>query len=132
MAKKNIPAIYKYGIQIVKPWSKEMYEFNDSLTEIMRKEIEFSINALEDEETANKLAKIINPYGYGQGYDLENMKQDMLKNVSGFENYWYAEIWDELITADFVQPIFDEEGNAYNIIGFESADEIKKLREIFA
>lgn len=132
MSKKNIPAIFKYGIEIVKPWSKEMYEFNDSITAIMRKEIEFSINALEDEKTANKLAKIINPYGYGEGFDLDAMKQDMLNNVESFENYWYAQIWDELIDADFVQPIFDEDGNSYNVIGFESPSEIKKLRELFA
>jgi len=56
----------------------------------------------------------------------------MLNNVEGFENYWYAQIWDELIDADFVQPIFDEEGNSYNVIGFESPSEIKKLRELFA
>jgi len=132
MSNKNIPAIFKYGIEIVKPWSKEMYDFNDNITAIMCKEIEFSINALEDEDTANKLAKIINPYGYGEGFDLTAMKQDMLNNVEGFENYWYAQIWDELIDADFVQPIFDEEGNSYNVIGFESPSEIKKLRELFA
>lgn len=132
MSNKNIPAIFKYGIEIVKPWSKEMYDFNDSITAIMRKEIEFSINALEDEDTANKLAKIINPYRYGEGFDLAAMKQDMLNNVEGFENYWYAQIWDELIDADFVQPIFNEEGNSYNVIGFESPSEIKKLRELFA
>jgi len=128
----TIPKIFKYGIEIVKPWSKEMYDFNDNITSIMRKEIEFSINALEDEGTAKKLAKIINPYGYGDGFDLDAMKQDMLNNVEGFENYWYAEIWEDLINEDFVQPIFDEEGNSYNVIGFESPSEIKKLRELFA
>lgn len=128
----TIPKIFKYGIEIVKPWSKEMYDFNDNITSIMRKEIEFSINALEDEGTAKKLAKIINPYGYGDGFDLDAMKQDMLNNAEGFENYWYAQIWDDLIDADFVQPIFDEDGNSYNVIGFESPSEIKKLRELFA
>ena len=132
MAKKNIPAIYKFGIQITKPWSKEMYDFNENLKEIMYKEIKFSINALQDEETAQKLAKIVNPYGYGQGFDLASMKADMLKNLEGFENYWYYEVWDEMINADFVHPIFDEDGQAYNIIGFESAEEIKELREKFA
>jgi len=128
----TIPKIFKYGIEIVKPWSKEMYDFNDNITSIMRKEIEFSINALEDEGTAKKLAKIINPYGYGDGFDLDAMKQDMLNNAEGFENYWYAQIWEDLINEDFVQPIFDEDGNSYNVIGFESPSEIKKLRELFA
>ena len=131
MAKKNIPAIYKHGIQIVKPWSNEMYEYNENIKDLMYKEIEFSINALEDEEIANMLAGIINPYKYGSGYELADMKANMLKNLQGFELYWYYEIWDELIAADFVKPIFGENDEVYNIIGFESATEIKELREKF-
>lgn len=127
-----IPKIYKHGIEITKPWSNEMYEYNESVKEIMIKEITFSINALQDEETAQKLAKIINPYGYGEGYDLEAMRADMLNNVEYVETYWLAQIWDELIDAEFVQPIFGENTEVYHIIGFESAEEIKELRTKFA
>ena len=127
-----IPKIYKHGIEITKPWSKEMYEYNENIKGIMIKEITFSINALQDEETAQKLAKIVNPYGYGQGYDLEAMRADMLNNVEYVETYWLAQIWDELIDAEFVQPIFGEGNEVYHIIGFESAEEIKELRTKFA
>ncbi len=127
-----IPKICKHGIEITKPWSSEMYDYNDNVREHMIKEIEFSINALEDEATANKLAKIINPYGYGDGYNLESMKADMLKNAEHFENYWLAEIWDELIEADFVMPNFGEGNETFHIIGFESKEEILELRAKFA
>jgi hypothetical protein len=127
-----IPKIYKHGIEIIKPWSKEMYDYNESIKAIMINEIKFSISALRDEETAQKLAKIINPYRYGQGYDLENMQSDMLNNTENMENYWLAQIWDELIEADFVQPIFGENNEVYNIIGFESPEEIKQLRAKFS
>jgi hypothetical protein len=127
-----IPKIYKHGIEITKPWSKEMYEYNENVKEIMIKEITFSINALQDEETAQKLAKIINPYGYGQGYDLKDMQADMLNNVEYVENYWLAQIWDELIDAEFVQPIFGEGNEVFHIIGFESSEEILELRTKFA
>ena len=127
-----IPKIYKHGIEIIKPWSKEMYDYNESVKAIMINEIKFSISALRDEETAQKLAKIVNPYGYGQGYDLENMQSDMLNNTENMENYWLAQIWDELIEADFVQPIFGENNEVYNIIGFESPEEIKQLRAKFS
>ena len=43
----------------------------------------------------------------------------MLNNTENMENYWLAQIWDELIEADFVQPIFGENNEVYNIIGFE-------------
>jgi len=127
-----IPKIYKHGIEITKPWSKEMYDYNDKVREHMIKEVKSAINTISDETTANKLAKIINPYGYGAGHNLESMKADMLKNAEHFENYWLSEIWDELIDADFVMPIFGEEGEVYNIIGFESREEILELRAKFA
>ena len=127
-----IPKIYKHGIEITKPWSKEMYDYNDNIRSYMIKETKFAINALQDEVTANKLAKIINPYGYGEGYDLEDMEADMLKNAEHFENYWLAEIWDELIEADFVMPNFGEDNEVFHIIGFESREEILELRTKFA
>ena len=98
----------------------------------MIKENTFSINALKDKETAQKMDKIINPYGYGQGYDLKDMQADMLNNVEYVENYWLAQIWDELIDAEFVQPIFGEGNEVYHIIGFESKEEIQELRNTFA
>ena len=127
-----IPKIYKHGIEIVKPWSKEMYDYNDNISDRMINEIQNVINMISDEITANKLAKIINPYGYGEGYNLESMKADMLKNAENFENYWLAEIWDELINADFVMPIFGDGNEVFNIIGFESREEILELRAKFA
>ena len=127
-----IPKIYKHGIEITKPWSKEMYDYNDKVREYMIKETKFAINSVQDITTANKLAKIINPYGYGEGYDLEDMKTDMLKNAEYFENYWLSQIWDELIEADFVLPNFGEGNEVYHIIGFESREEILELRTKFA
>ena len=124
-----IPKIYKHGIEITKPWSKEMYDYNDNIREHMINEVQSVINMLSDETVANKLAKIINPYGYGEGHNLESMKADMLKNAENFENYWLAEIWDELIDADFVMPIFGEDNEVFHIIGFESREEILELRE---
>ena len=127
-----IPKIYKHGIEITKPWSSEMYDYNDNVREHMINEIQNSINMLEDESVANKLAKIINPYGYGEGYDLTSMKADMLKNAENFENFWLFEIWDELINAEFVMPNFGEGNEVYHIIGFESREEILELRAKFA
>jgi hypothetical protein len=127
-----IPKIYKNGIEITKPWSSEMYDYNDTVREYMIKEIQNSINMLSDEVTAQKLAKIINPYGYGEGYNLESMQTDMLKNAENFENYWLAEIWDELIDAEFATPNFGEGNEVYHIIGFESREEILELRKQYS
>jgi len=127
-----IPKIYKYGIEITKPWSNEMYSFNDGLKELMIDQINLAIQVLETKEEANKLAKIINPYGYGEGYVLEDMKADMLKNAEYFENYWLSEIWNDLITNGYATPIFGDVQESYNIIGFETKEEVLELRKQFS
>jgi hypothetical protein len=126
------PKIYKHGIEITKPWSKEMYSYNEVVKDKMIEDVKSSINFLNDEATAKKLAKIINPYRYGEGYNLESMKSDMLKNATNFESYWLAEIWEDLIMADFVLPNFGEGNDVYHIIGFESKEEILELRKQFS
>lgn len=127
----KIPKIYKYGIEITKPWSKEMYEFNDSISEIMIDDIQSLIETLDNEEAAQRLADIINPYTYGQGYDLERMKRDMLNNTETFEKWWLNEIWPQLIDKGFLEPIVDELNQDLRIIGFEDKEEIGFLREVY-
>ena len=124
----KIPKIYKHGIQITKPWSTEMYAYNDNIREYMIDEIKICINMLDNEDTANNLAGIINPSKYGFGFELDDMKKDMLSNAEHFENYWLAEIWDELIEANFVKPNFGVGNEVFHIIGFESKEEILELR----
>ena len=50
-----IPKIYKHGIEITKPWSTEMYAYNDNIREYMIDEIKICINMLDNEDTANNL-----------------------------------------------------------------------------
>jgi len=126
-----IPKIYKHGIEIVKPWSTEMYDYNENVRDFMIKEIKSSINFLDDKETANKLACIMGPK-YGEGFEIEEIKKSMLSDADDYENYWLAEVWDELIDAGFVKPNFGEGNEVYHIIGFESKEEIKELRIKFA
>lgn len=128
----NIPKIYRYGIEITKPWSAEMYKYNESIKKIMQDKILAVIDAVPTEKEAQSLAKIINPYGYGHGYSLADMKADMAKNIEYAENYWFNEIWHDLIMADFVEPIFGERGEVYEIIGFETKEQILELRKQFA
>ena len=125
-----VPKIYKHGIEITKPWSKEMYTYNQEVSSYMIKEIQCAINALSDLDTAKKLGKIVMASGYGHGFTLKSIKEDLLNNIDSIETWWLNEIWDDLIIADFVMPNFIGEGNeVFHIIGFESAEEIKELRK---
>ena len=89
------------------------------------------IETLDNEEAAQRLADIINPYTYGQGYDLERMKRDMLNNTETFEKWWLNEIWPQLIDKGFLEPIVDELNQDLRIIGFEDKEEIGFLREVY-
>ena len=128
----KIPKIYKHNIEITKPWSREMYKYNQEVSSHMIKEIEFAINALSDLDTAKTLGKIIMSSGYGYGFTLESIKEDLLKNIDGIETWWLNEIWDDLIISNFVQPNFGEGNEVFHIIGCESKEEIKELRAKFA
>jgi hypothetical protein len=39
----------EYGIQIVKPWSKEMYDHNDEVAEVVREQLTATLEAFRDE-----------------------------------------------------------------------------------
>ena len=77
----KIPTIYNFGIQVGKPWTSEMYAFNDSLCEDYKEKILEAINKVKSFEGLNDLARIINPSSYGEGFTLESAKEDMVKNL---------------------------------------------------
>lgn len=138
-----IPKIYKYGIEIKKPWTAEMYDFNDNLRVYYERQIIELINSLETSEECQELAKIVNPYGYGPGLyeDVEYMKEDMRGNVQSEGNWWIKDVVTELVAKAKIQPMICEvtpempwivlydAGEVMNFIGFESREEILMLRE---
>lgn len=138
-----IPAIYKYGIEITKPWSQKMYDFNDNLRAYYVDQILDLIETLDTPEKCQQLAKVINPYGYGPGLenDVEYMQDDMRGNIQTSANHWIKECVDDLIKMEKIEPmIFEptpemsaislyETGEVMNLIGFETREEILKLRK---
>lgn len=141
-----IPKIYKYGIEIMKPWSKEMYDFNDELRIYYERQIIELINTLETSEECQELAKIVNPYGYGPGLyeDVEYMKEDMRGNVQSEGNWWIKDVVSELVAKERIKPLifklapemswtslYDAD-EVMNFIGFESREEILMLRERYS
>lgn len=138
-----IPAIYKYGIEITKPWSQEMYDFNDNLRTYYVDQILDLIETCDTPEKCQQLAKVINPYGYGPGLedDIEYMQDDMRGNIQNAENYWIKDVVTELVAKESIQPMIFEPtpempaislydtGEVMNLIGFETREEILKLRK---
>ena len=141
-----IPAIYKYGIEITKPWSKEMYDFNDNIREYYQDQILDLIETLDTPERCQEIAKVVNPYGYGPGLqdDIEYMQDDMRGNIQNAANHWIKECVDDLIKMEEIEPMICEvtpempwivlydAGEVMNLIGFETREEILALRERYS
>jgi hypothetical protein len=141
-----IPTIYKFGIEITKPWSKEMYDFNDNIREYYQDQILDLIETLDTPERCQEIAKVVNPYGYGPGLqdDIEYMQDDMRGNVQTASNHWIKECIDDLIKMEEIEPMICEvtpempwivlydAGEVMNLIGFETREEILALRERYS
>ena len=141
-----IPKIYKFGIEITKPWSTEMYEFNDNLSAYYKDQILDLIETLDTSERCTKIAEVINPYGYGGTLkdDIEYMQDDMRGNIQNAGSHWVKESIDELIKMQEIEAMVFEatpempaislydQGEIMNLIGFESREEILALRDRYS
>ena len=84
----------KYGIEITKPWSKEMYDHNDKVAELMKAELLIRLkNAYQsgDEDDLRKVSSIICPTGYGFGFDFDDIYNESLRELEIVQNYWLNE-----------------------------------------
>lgn len=100
----------KYGIEITKPWSKEMYDHNDKVSEIVKQNIEralFEIFKDEDEKLLRKISKHICAHGFGDGYSFNDIYNATMDDLDRAENYWLNDIYDDMISDGFV-PKLDE------------------------
>lgn len=84
----------KYGIEITRPWNKEMYDHNDKVADLMKAELRLALKKSfkqENEELLREVASVIDPCGYGIGFELEDIYNDALKNLDMVQNYWLNE-----------------------------------------
>ena len=109
----------QYGIQITKPWSKEMYAHNEQVAEAVRilvtQRWENALNAFEEEledgiveydmselewsEATKELKEIqtaITCYGFGYGYDVARVAEIVEQELEDAPFYRLNEIAEEL------------------------------------
>jgi hypothetical protein len=105
-----------YGIEIVKPWSAEMYAHNEEVAEVVREKVEklwieairefakdFDGNdqMLECEfgEASDELSRIqraVTVYGFGFGYDVNQIADRVMQELEDAPFYRLNEIAEEL------------------------------------
>jgi len=97
------------GITITRPFNSEMYAHNDKVREMQNEAVIAALEGLresEDEELIEKATKACSGYGYGDGYDYNDMIDDAIKNVETSNNSWMREeIWPDFLRFGLVQPL---------------------------
>ena len=105
----------QYGIQIVKPWSKEMYAHNEMVAEAVRilvtQRWENELNAFEETlgefaedvewiseapKSLKDIQRAITCYGFGYGYDVERVSRIVEQELEDAPLYRVNEIAEEL------------------------------------
>ena len=94
--------------KITKPWSKEMYEYNDYVAEFMKMEIETKINEAEqndDFNTLNELMVLCGGIKYGDSYTLGELWEDCLGELQNVQNYWLHEEFPYAVSKGWVNDV---------------------------
>ena len=121
--------IFKYGVEIKKPWSKEMYEHNDNVAEEARENIKVALNNAFDAIINNhknqkfrEIGKEISGYSFGEGYSEDDVLEETLCELEKAPNYWLKEAYEALRRTGHVKKL--EPG----FIGFETKKELEYLK----
>ena len=86
---------FMYGIEITKPWSKEMYAHNERTAEHLKDQILAAFQKTYvnmaipmDEDGLRDMAHEIAGHRYGEGFSIDDIKEETIKaivNMPGFK-----------------------------------------------
>jgi hypothetical protein len=104
----------QYGIEIVKPWSKEMYNHNDQVSEAVKVKV-FEMwtdavfrNTVSEEFASDsewldsaspemiKIEKAVLCYGFGYGYSIADVARQVEEEIEDAPYYHLKDIAEEL------------------------------------
>ena len=95
----------QHGVTITRPWNNEMYDHNDYVQTVMKAHIRHAlkeINVHEEEEALRQLSKHICGYGFGMGYDPEQILERTLTELERAENWWLNQNYQDMVDEEFV------------------------------
>ena len=118
--------LYQYGVLITKPWSKEMYDHNDGVADIVKENLKLALDraffnkgllALDDvyddictsdEEDLYCIAKAICGHGW-HVLSYKTVYNDALRELERVQNFWLNEEYPRLVQVGLcpqVEPFF--------------------------
>ena len=110
MAKKKKEKVFQQGIEITKPWSKEMYAHNDKVATEVRDEIwerwaKAVLDANIDKEDAWEYAATeemediqtaVTCYGFGSGFTIGAVEDEVVNEMENLPYYRLNEVVEDL------------------------------------
>jgi len=129
MPKIKKSPIFQYGIEITKPHSNEMYSHNDHVAEEMKGNILSEIHLAygqaigniaanggmaKGEERLRELGTAIEGSGYGEGYELDEIKNNIIKSLDNMANWQLHEEYSYLSFKNGIVP-----RTRFMMVGFE-------------
>ena len=137
----------EFGIEIVKPWSKAMYDHNDMVAEAVKVKVfeiwtDVYVSAMSEEFASDsdwldeatpemiRIQKAVTCYGFGSGYDVAKVSSIVEDEIEAAAYFRLKEIAEELDIAleqgfvGFSQPANISEkkllkkGNPFTIFGY--------------
>lgn len=95
--------------KVTKPWSKEMYDYNDKVADLMKQNILTSIHTNRNNwDNLNELMELCGGIKYGDGYDIDELYLDVNKEVENVQNYWLNEEYPYAVKKGLVEPVMYE------------------------
>jgi len=122
---KKSSYVTKYGIEITKPHSKEMYVHNDNVAKTMKIAIAnawadqlIKFNGEDDWPTGTSdaivlLQSYVCAVGYGDGYTIADVSKDFCNELDCMANWQLHEVYSYLCFKDMVPKI------KFMMVGFE-------------
>lgn len=100
--------------EIKKPWSKEMYDYNDKVADMMKENIIKSIVKYQNDfDKLNQLMELCGGIKYGDSYDINELYQDVHDEVDNVQNYWLNEEYPYAVKQGLVEDV------PYKFVGYD-------------
>ena len=139
----------EYGVVITKPHSNEMYDHNEKVSDMMKKnildawkkeltrlnanltnaeleDIDWDADAFDNEsnEISNpilvKQQKGVMYCGYGTGYSVQDVSDTFEKELENMPNYQLDQDYDDMVDDQLVPELKDDLGRKIGLVGFNT------------
>ncbi len=99
--------------KVTKPWSKEMYDYNDKVADLMKKNIFKSIHTNRNNwDNLNELMELCGGIKYGDGFSIDDLYLDVQNELENVQNYWLNEEYPYAVKNGLVDDV------PYTFVGY--------------